>query len=453
MRKFLALSFCMLASLATTASAQEPLSQRVAYDYSRMYDALNPSVVKIHADSGTGSGFLVSKEGLIATNHHVVRNSRFLAVQFADGRKVRADIVVLNARYDVAILRVNHSVVSSIQQLNLLPAERDGTVKAGVPVVALGSPLNQRFLMTQGIVSKVEDSVLLGDFLIDHGNSGGPLLNANGEVIGINTFLVHNISGAVRVGLLRDTLSRIKTEETSDEPSPDLLPTIKQKGYPTEVLKKKILAEKLEWDAYRFDAGKFVVTVVTPVLIGKAQVQDDLMRASNRYSRRGKRIKDSSYQPIDEPFYEWQRNAADQLESAVTFEVKPDFGLTTGSKWALGLAALGGARTVQQTHLNMEFKAEFWDFKAYRDGQVLQPVHAGRAITDSNFSSPQATFVDEAYSGMYRYDPEVFLTGHEFRFEIYDAREPEKVHKTVTFKADSKLIRQIRSDFASAVEK
>lgn len=101
----------------------------------------------------------------------------------------------------------------------------------------------------------------------------------------------------------------------------------------------------------------------------------------------------------------------------------------------------------------MEFKSEFWDFKVYRDGQLLQPITAGRAITESTFASAQATFVDEAYSGMFVCDPEAFLTGNEFRFEIYDAREPEKIHKTVTVKADSKLIRQIRSDFASAMEK
>jgi Trypsin-like peptidase domain len=454
MRKHLALAFLMLVSLPIAVRAQEPLAQKIVYDYSKMYDDLNPSIVKIHADSRTGSGFLVSKEGLIATNHHVVANARFVAVQFADGRKVKAEIVVLNPRYDVAVLKVNHSLVSNMQPLRLLPAERDASVKAGVPVVAFGSPLSQTFLMTQGIVSKVEDNVLLGDFLIEPGNSGGPLLTLNGEVIGINTFLLRNISGAVRVRLLRDTLARSDVSQNAgDEPPADLLPTIKQKGYPTEVLKEKILAEKLDWEAYRFDGGKFVVTVITPVLVGKAQVQDDLMRASNRYKRRGKRIKDPSYQAIDEPFYEWQRNAASELQSAVTFEIKPDFGLTTGSKWALGLAALGGARTVQQTHLNMEFKSEFWDFKVYRDGQLVQPITAGRAITESTFASAQATFVDEAYSGMFVYDPETFLTGNEFRFEIYDAREPEKVHKTVTLKADSKLIRQIRSDFASAVEK
>ena len=436
------------------ASAQDSLVDRTTFDYSRMYEALNPSIVKVHADRGTGSGFLVSSDGLIATNHHVVANSRFVAVQFSDGKKVRADILVLNARDDIAILKINHQVVGSLQALPLLSSEHDSTVKAGIPVVAFGSPRSQTFLMTQGIISKVEERVLLGDFLIDHGNSGGPLLNMHGEVVGINTFGVNRIAGAVRVNVLRETLARSDLSQlASEEPAPDFLPSLDPRGFPTEVLKQKVLTEKLDWDAYRFDGGKFSVTVLTPVLRAKAQVQDDLMRASNRYTRRGKKIKDPFYKPIDEPFYEWERDAAPELQYAVTFEIKPDFGLTTGSKWALGLSALGGARSVHNLHLNMEFKSEFWDFKVYRDGKLITPITSGRDITESTLSSPQATFVDEAYSGMYVYDPSVFLTGSEFRFEVFDARDPEKVHKSVTLKADSKIIRQLRSDFNNAAER
>jgi hypothetical protein len=452
--KIISMLFLFLGFFVVTTSAQESLVERMTFDYSRMYEALNPSIVKVHADRGTGSGFLVSQDGLIATNHHVVANSRFVAVQFADGKKFRADILILNARDDVAILKINHQVVAALQPLPLLPSERDSSVKAGLSVVAFGSPRSQTFLMTQGIVSKVEDRVLLGDFLIDHGNSGGPLLNMRGEVIGINTFGVNRIAGAVRVNVLRDTLARSDLSLlASEEPPADLLPTIDPRGYPTEVLKQKVLSEKLDWDAYRFDGGKFSVTVLTPVLRAKAQVQDDLMRANNRYTRRGKKIKDPSYKPIDEPFYEWQRDAAPELQYAVTFEIKPDFGLTTGSKWALGFAALGGARSVQNLKLNMEFKSEFWDFKVYRDGKLVTPITSGRDITEATLSSPQATFVDEAYSGMYVYDPSVFLTGSEFRFEVFDARDPDKVHKSVTLKADSKVIRQLRADFNNAVEK
>jgi hypothetical protein len=438
--------------------AQDGQVQRIGYDFSQLYESLNPSIVKIHADNTTGSGSLVSPKGLIATNHHVVANSRYLAVEFSDGRKFRAEVVVLNPRYDLAILKVNSSLVASLRPLALLPKEKDSTVKAGIPVIAFGSPLSQTFLMTQGIVSKVEENVLLGDFLIRPGNSGGPLVNLKGEVIGINTFLLSGISGAVRVGILRDTLTRPDVEKNSqEEPPADPLPTVNPRRYPTEILKAKILEERLDWSAYRFDGGKFVVTVITPVLVGKAQVQDDLIQAANRYKRRGKKIKDPSYQPIDEPFYEWHRNAMRELDYVVRFEVKPDFGLTTGSKWAVALtgisAGLGNRNAAQNLHLNMEFKAEFLDFKLYRDGELIQPIHPGRAITESSFDSSLATFVDEAYSGVYVYAPEAFMIGNEFQMDIYDAREPEKVHKTIKFKVDSKLIKQIRSDFANTSEK
>jgi len=434
----------------------------IAYDFSQMYESLNSSIVKIHVDSGHGSGFLVSGGGLIATNHHVVRNSRLLAVQLADGRKVKAVIVTLNPRYDLALLKINASLVSSLNPLPLLPQEKDSTVKAGVPVVAFGSPLSQTFLITQGIISKVEERVLLGDFLIEPGNSGGPLVNLHGEVVGINTFGIRNLSGAVRVTLLRDMLESPSLEEaTWEEPPADLLPLLSSRSYPTELLRQKIIDEKLDRDVYEFDGGKFVVTAITPVLIGKLHIQDDLQQANNRYKRRGKKISDPSYHAIDAPFYDWHRNAIPWLDYAITFEVKPDFGSTTGSKWALALSAIadgataysGGTPTAMSSlYQTYEFKAEFLDFKIYRDGKLIEPVWEGRAITESSFRAPLASFVDEAYSGMYTYAPEEFMTGEVFEMRIVDAREPNKIHKSKKFKADSKLIRQLRSDFEGASE-
>jgi len=158
--------------LANLAIAQTGIATR---DYSSMYQTLNPSIVKIHVDGGSGSGFLVQQDGLIATNHHVVHNTKYLAVEFSDGRKVKGEVVVLNPRYDVALIKVNSALTGSLAPLKLLPAESDRSVRAGTSVVAFGSPLSQTFLMTTGIVSKVEEGVLLGDFLIKPGNSGGPL--------------------------------------------------------------------------------------------------------------------------------------------------------------------------------------------------------------------------------------------------------------------------------------
>src|SRR5215510_14748748 len=193
-------------------------AQVVAYDYSGLYEQVSPAVVTVTTDDGSGSGFLASSSGLIATNHHVVRNTRYLAVQFADGRKVEAKVVAVNPFHDMALLKLNSEVVSNIKPLTILPADKEESVKVGIPVVAIGSPLNQKFLMTQGILSKVESSTVLGDFLLQPGNSGGPLLNRDGEVIGINTFGEANIAGAIRVATLREFL---ETPELLKEASQD----------------------------------------------------------------------------------------------------------------------------------------------------------------------------------------------------------------------------------------
>src|SRR5882672_10411640 len=119
-------------------------AQVIAYDYSNLYERSIPAIVQVTTDDGSGSGFLVTSFGHIATNYHVIRNSRYLAVQFPDGRKVKAAIVAVNPQYDMAILKVNREVVADIRPLAILPEQKEATVKVGIPVVAIGSPLNQK---------------------------------------------------------------------------------------------------------------------------------------------------------------------------------------------------------------------------------------------------------------------------------------------------------------------
>ena len=443
---------CLVAALtmATPVAAQVP-AERIVYDYSAVYEALNPSIAKVHADSGHGSGVLVDARGFFATNHHVVSNARYVAIEYADGRKVSADIVLLDARHDLAILKVNAATLGEIKPVPLLPVERDGSVRAGIPVLAFGSPRSQTFLMTQGIVSKVEPGALLGDFLIQPGNSGGPLVNLQGQVIGINTFLAGGISGAVRVNMLRDALAHPAVADyAGSEPDATELPTMARERYPTDALKTKIMKEPLDATVYVLDGGKFTVTALTPVLFGKLQVQADLQQAANRYKRRAKKIKDASFDPSDEPFYEWHRNATNLLDAVVTFEVKPDFGQTTGSMWASALTAMSAGLSgtpVSPTRQTIEFKAEFQELRLYRDGTLVTPITPGRQITEQSISGPYMSFVDEAYSGMYQYHPSVFMTGKIYRFDIFDAREPGKVHRSVMVPETHKLIQQLRKDF------
>ncbi len=419
-------------------------AQASAHDYSKLYEQASPAVVQVMTDDGSGSGFLVTPFGHIATNFHVIRNSKYLAVQFPDGHKVKAAVAAVNPHYDMALLKVNSDVVAHIEPLTILPEEKDSSIKVGIPVVAIGSPLNQKFLMTQGILSKVDPTAVLGDFLLQPGNSGGPLLNRDGEVIGINTFGEANIGGAIRIDALRDFLSsrELMAESIPIEPSADQLRSVSSVRYPVDVLNHKIQSEPLDWDSYRVRAGDFTVTSITPVLIGKIQVMQEQKRAINRQSRRG--LSDSTYHEIEDPYYEWHRSTETSLDYAVTFDIRPDAGLTKRSI---------ASKMVSPIHLfgkggkpELEFKGEFLEFRIYRDGQLLEPIMPGRQVIEGS-SDPKSRFLDQAYAGSYIYSPEEFLMGQEFRMQIIDARRPNEVHKELVFGADSKWIRQIRSDF------
>ena len=433
-----------------TSVADAPKAMEVAYDYTALYERLSGSIVKVEVDSGSGSGFVVDPRGLIATNYHVVQNTRFLAVQFSDSVLARAEIVKLSARYDLAILKVHHTFVERAPPLKLLSPEKENIIKAGLPVVAFGSPLSQTFLATQGIVSKVEEVALLGDFLLEPGNSGGPLVNLEGEVIGVNTFGLQGIAGAVRVSYLRKLLDgldadQLEAVEVSDHP----LKTLSLKRYPIELLKAKVTSGHFDIKDYQYttgalNSGKFQVTVLTPVSLARFAVRDEMQQAENRYRRRGRKIHDPSYRAMDELFYEWHRNVEASLDLGVTFRIQPQVGLTTGS--LIGSAIWAGLG-VYNTQQNFEFKGEFYDFKVFRDGQLIDPVRPGRQIMENTLDGPLAKFVDEAYAGVYVYAPEEFMTGDEFRFVIYNARESSQAHHSKTVKATSKLIHQIRSDF------
>src|SRR5262249_33121440 len=107
--------------------------QAVVYDFSSLYEAVSPAVVQITTDTAAGSGFLVTPFGHIATNFHVIKGCRYLAVQFPNGKKVKAAIAAVNPQYDMAILKVNSEIVDGIKPLRVLPEDRDNTVKVGVP--------------------------------------------------------------------------------------------------------------------------------------------------------------------------------------------------------------------------------------------------------------------------------------------------------------------------------
>ena len=181
-------------------------------DAAKVYDAILPSLVVIraeragHDDRGLGTGVVVNDEGAILTARHVVAGAGTLTVTFSDGTEARAQIVSEQSENDIAVLMAERPPEV------IVPAVLGGGVRVGDAGFAVGHPLGLIGSLSAGVVSGLDRSVpqddgppLRGliqfDAAVNPGNSGGPLLNRNGQVIGIVTSLANPSEQGFFVGV------------------------------------------------------------------------------------------------------------------------------------------------------------------------------------------------------------------------------------------------------------
>jgi serine protease Do len=156
-----------------------------------------------HGGMALGSGFIVSNDGYVVTNAHVVDNAQKLTVTLDDGRELPATLVGTDVKNDLAVLKVADKTPLPVVQWG-----NSDPLRAGDPVLAIGDPFGIGTTVTSGIVSArgrdlhngPYDDFIQIDAAINHGNSGGPLLDVNGKVVGINTAIYSPNGGSVGVG-------------------------------------------------------------------------------------------------------------------------------------------------------------------------------------------------------------------------------------------------------------
>jgi S1-C subfamily serine protease len=150
--------------------------------------------------TGTGSGFVFSSDGLILTNAHVIENSGRLNVSLLDGNEFQGELVGRDKETDIAIIKIFGSGYTSLK-LGV-----SGDLKIGQLVIAIGNPLGYQHSVSVGVLSGVGrtmrtpggqliDDILQSDAAMNPGNSGGPMINTDGEAIGINTAIIPSAQG------------------------------------------------------------------------------------------------------------------------------------------------------------------------------------------------------------------------------------------------------------------
>ncbi len=152
--------------------------------------------------SALGSGFVISADGYIVTNNHVIDKADEIEVEFFSGDKLKAKLIGTDPKTDIALLKVE-----SDDPLPFVPFGDSDVMRVGDWVLAVGNPLGQGFSVSAGIVSARErelsgayDDFIQTDAAINKGNSGGPLFNVEGEVVGVNTAILSPTGGSIGIG-------------------------------------------------------------------------------------------------------------------------------------------------------------------------------------------------------------------------------------------------------------
>ena len=300
-----------------------------------VFDTASPSIVEVKTvvqfgrriGEGSGSGFFVDDQGHIITSDHVVEGAREITVRLNDGRELSAVKLGHSQHDDLALLRVDPAAVADIRPLPFADSDQ---VSIGEMAIAIGSPFENRNSLSLGVVSGKERSesgiqrvdsytggirrtitdLIQTDAALNPGNSGGPLLNAEGEVIGVNSSV--RVQSGVQIGLgfaiASNTVMQILDELM--EPGEFTRPWIGLNGFDVEDL-------QVEPGRLGVDSGVYVVKTCEGGPAELAGVKDDylavIMTRGREISGRGDVVTGLNGKPVET----WP----DLLSSVNDFEV------------------------------------------------------------------------------------------------------------------------------------
>jgi serine protease Do len=195
--------FIEVTGVANDADFNGELPEGIPDELRKRFEDMMPNGQNPMPRQGLGSGFIISQDGEIVTNHHVIDGAEKVLVKLSDGRELEATVVGSDPLTDIALLRIE-----AAEDLPAITFGNSDEMRAGDEVFAVGNPFGLGGTVTSGIVSATSRNINSGPFddfiqtdaAINRGNSGGPLFNNEGEVIGVNTAILSPDGGSVGIG-------------------------------------------------------------------------------------------------------------------------------------------------------------------------------------------------------------------------------------------------------------
>lgn len=208
----------LMETQSTLEESKEELSllqASVGEDFSGIIEDSIKSVVTIRTDVAQGTGFLITDDGYIITNAHVLVGGRQVNSITSEQEIITTEFIGYDGKFDIALLKVDGNY-------DFLKLTDSNNVQIGEKVIAIGNPLGLQFSVSQGIVSALEregsngvEAYIQTDAALNPGNSGGPLINQKGKVVGINNFKVsggENLGFALESNYIKEIVNEISQE-------------------------------------------------------------------------------------------------------------------------------------------------------------------------------------------------------------------------------------------------
>lgn len=391
-----------------------------------------------------GSAWLADSSGLVVTNAHLLKGALEVRVQIDSATKVYAHPLVVDDAKDIAVLAIPMSRCQGCAVLPLFDSSKTVAPTAGDRVLALGSPLNRLAVFSTGIVSNADDQGVVSDVSVGRLNTGGPLLNMDGYVIGLNTnretdlsdeadariatsIPVSALAGALAAA--RDSLPSLATKPVSDT----LLPVVPRDPFPRAPIDAVSALAQVELRPYRAGAGPFRMLIMTPQIMAWRQKQADRALAARKQRDPRKAAQWKHIDPV-EGWRDWDDYLSER-RAVVIVNVVPEqteFPYYDADK----LPSIGDGN--------------FKDMKIYRDGVEITPVEKVKVPAVLNAEEMRAAGKVVPMQGLYVYRivdfaPRAVGTVANYTVTITDAA----TNRQVTLPLAPATIEQLWKDFTA----
>ena len=424
------------AKITENFSDSIPSRRRVSRE-GELFKTLRDGVVTVEGELGSGTGFIFDEKGLVLTNQHVIAGTNDIRVRFDKHTAVRARLLAEDVDRDIAVLQINLAAFPASQVLRFAVNTVDEpSVVEGEHVFTIGSPQHQEKILTSGIVSKIEARAIISDININDGNSGGPLFNSLGEIVGLTTFQVRDkkedgpgIAGIVRIEEAVPTVAKARElAAVKGLPSAELMPNVPDGTFPVETIKAALSKKDFPIKEYIADVKDYEIKFMTPVY-KFYEIHRDRMES---LKLRDKRNKDNGAVDAGDKFRDlryWTEYAG-ELRPVVDVLALPE---VTASGKSIFLNIASSATTGYAVPLDYKYKADFYQMKLLCDGREVTPISRNKIELNKSMQSYFKNKMRYTFAGVYSYPFDIFAPGRcqDLKVQVFSEENLETPITTV----------------------